>query len=127
LESAVQAKRAVSRDHRNLDAFNLADELVLRVYSKTQSFPQSETFGLRSQLRRAAVSIPTNVVEGCARESEGDLLRFLDIAFASTREVNYLVTLAARLGFMNEKTAEELSAFGGRVAAALAALRKSFR
>ena len=53
-------------------------------------------------------------------------MRFLDIAFASTRELNYLIGLASRLEFMNAKTAEELVNFGGRVAAALAALRKSY-
>ena len=116
----------MSRDHRKLDAFTLADELTLRIYSETRDFPRSEMYGLRSQLRRAAVSIPTNIVEGCARDSEGDLLRFLDIAFASTRELNYLIGLASRLEFMNAKTAEELVNFGGRVAAALAALRKSY-
>lgn len=117
----------MSRDHRNLDAFSLADELTLRIYSETRDFPREERYGLRSQLRRAAVSIPTNIVEGCGRESEGDLMRFLDIAFASVREVNYLLTLASRLGFMNAETAHELGLFGGRVAAALAALRKSYR
>ena len=116
----------MSRDHRKLDAFTLADGLTLRIYAHTKDFPRTELYGLRSQLRRAAVSIPTNIVEGCARDSEGDLLRFLDIAFGSTRELNYLVDLAARLELMDAKTADELIRFGGRVAAALAALRKSY-
>ena len=115
----------MSRDHRKLDAFHLADELTLRIYANTQAFPKEEMYGLRSQLRRAAVSIPTNIVEGCARDSKGDLLRFLDISFASTREVNYLVDLASRLRFIDAQIAADLVQFGGRVAAALAALRKS--
>ena len=117
----------MSRDHRTLHAFTLADQLVLRIYSGTRTFPQTETYGLRAQLRRAAVSIPTNIVEGCARESERELIRFLEIAFASTREVNYLIGLASRLHLMDDSAAGELVLLGGRVAAALAALRKSFR
>ena len=71
------------RDHRNLRAFQLADELVLDVYRATKTFPRDEMFGLTSQLRRAAVSIASNIVEGCARQSQGDFVRFLDTAFAS--------------------------------------------
>ena len=84
------------RDHRRLKAFELADDLVLAIYKLTSSFPKDESFGLTSQLRRAAVSIATNIVEGCARSSEKDLLRFLDIAYGSAREVEYQLSLAHR-------------------------------
>lgn len=115
----------MSRDHRKLDAFTLADELALRVYQGTQEFPHAETYGLRSQIRRAAVSIPTNIVEGCSRESDREFVRFLEVAFGSAREVLYLLDLSGRLGMMDKQRATELILFGGRVAAALAALRKS--
>ncbi|MBU6303722.1 MAG: four helix bundle protein [Verrucomicrobia bacterium] len=63
------------RDHTKLRAFELADDLVLKTYKETAHFPKQEMFGLTSQLRRAAVSIPSNIVEGCSRSSEGGYLR----------------------------------------------------
>jgi four helix bundle protein len=117
----------MARDHRKLDAFKLADELVVLTYRHTVDFPTAERYGLQAQLRRAVVSIPTNIVEGCAREPEGDYLRFLDIAFASTRELNYLIDLARRLGFVDAGAATRVGELGGRTAAALAALRKALR
>ena len=114
------------RDHRKLDAFKLADQLALAVYRITSEFPPSERYGLQSQMRRASVSTPTNIVEGCAREGEGDYLRFLDIAFASSRELVYLTSLATRLSYLAEREAKELHELGERVAGALASLRRSY-
>jgi len=90
------------RDHTKLRAFELADELALLIYKLTNRFPREEVYGLTSQMRRAAVSIPSNIVEGCARESQSEYLRFLEIAFGSLRELHYQYGLAKRLGFMRE-------------------------
>ena len=73
------------RDHTKLRAFELADELVLKIYQATKDFPKEETYGLTSQMRRAVVSVPSNIVEGCARASQGEYVRFLEIAFVSLR------------------------------------------
>jgi four helix bundle protein len=96
------------RDHTKLRAFEVADELTLAVYQRTVAFPREEQFGLTSQMRREAVSIGSNIVEGCARESQADYLRFLDIAYASARELQYQISIAQRLNYLNPAHAEEL-------------------
>ena len=88
------------RDHTKLTAFNLADQLTLTIYRITQTFPREEMFGLVSQMRRAAVSIASNIVEGCARESQAEYVQFLNIAYGSSRELEYQVSLACRLGYI---------------------------
>ena len=87
------------RDHTKLRAFELADNLVLLVYQLTSSFPSNEQFGLTSQVRRAAISIPSNIVEGCARSSQSDYARFVEIAYSSAREVEYQIHLPTGLVF----------------------------
>ena len=91
------------RDYRKLRAFELADELVLLVYAVTRSFPEDERFGLTSQLRRASISIPSNIVEGCSRDSQADFARFVEIAFGSAREVEYQLSVAFRPGYVDRQ------------------------
>ena len=98
------------RDHKKLRAFELADDLVLAVYEATKVFPRQEQFGLTSQLRRAAVSMASDIVEGCARNSEADYVHFLDMAYGSAREVQYQISLAYRLGYLQTGSVEELNA-----------------
>ena len=93
------------RDHTKLRAFEMADEVAVLVYQVTAGFPREEMYGLTSQMRRAAVSVPSNIVEGCARDSQADYLRFLAMAFGSLRELHYQTGLSKRLGFLRSKDA----------------------
>ena len=115
------------RDHRKLRAFELADKLVLSIYSSSKTFPKEEQFGLTAQIRRAAVSIASNIVEGCARRSPADYMRFLDMALGSAREVEYQLTIAKRLGYMKEDAAREVMQQADETARVLAGLLRSLR
>ena len=77
------------RDHTKLKAFQLADELALQTCILTRTFPREELFCLTSQMRRAAISAASNIVEGCARHTEADYVHFLDVAYGSARELQY--------------------------------------
>lgn len=90
------------RDHTKLRAFVLADEVALLSYHITKDFPKEEVYGLTSQMRRAAVSVPSNIVEGCARETQAEYRNFLNIAFASLRELHYQFSLTKRLGYIQQ-------------------------
>ena len=90
----------MARDHRKLRVFHLAHELTLAIYKDTRNFPREEWFGLRQQLRRAAVSVPANLVEGSARRGGGEYCHFINIARGSAAEVFYLVGLARELGYL---------------------------
>ena len=107
------------RDHRKLKAFELADKLALLVYRETRSFPKEEIYGLTSQMRRAAVSTSSNIVEGCARNTEKDYIHFLDTAYGSAKEVEYQASIARRLGFLRANKLEEDAAEVARVLNAL--------
>jgi len=91
----------MSRDKSKLAAFNLADELACAVYQETRALRRDDE-DVRRQMRRAAVSVPANIAEGCGRRSKGDYARFLDIALGSASEVDYLLDLCRRLNLLTE-------------------------
>jgi four helix bundle protein len=89
------------RGFAGLEVWQLARELVVGIYGISAAFPTSEQYGLTSQVRRAAVSVPCNIAEGWGRNSDGDFARFLRIARGSLNEVEALLILAGDLGFMD--------------------------
>ena len=98
------------RDHTKLTAFEKADDLAVATFLATRNFPTQERYGLVVQMRRAAVSTASNIVEGCARPSQADYLRFLDVAYGSARELQYQIGLAAKLGYLETNSADRLKA-----------------
>ena len=96
------------KKHTTLRAFQLADELAIHIYRISLNFPKEEMIGLTSQMRRCAVSVPSNIVEGSARESHSEYLRFLEIAFGSLRELHYQYGLAVKLGYISEYKTDNL-------------------
>lgn len=113
------------RDHKKLRAFELVDQLAVAVYRHAAEFPRDEVFGLTSRTRRAAVSVVSNIVEGCARNSQSDYFRFLDMAYGSVRELEYQVSLAERLRYF--KDAAPLSSLASETGKVLNGLIRSLR
>jgi len=115
------------RDHTKLRAFKLADGLVLEVYKLTKSFPREEQFGLTSQMRRAALSVASNIVEGCARRTAVEYARFLDMAYGSCRELGYQLSVAYRLGYIRADKHNPLHNLCEETSKVLNGLRLSIR
>ena len=115
------------RDHTKLRAFELADEIALMTYAITRNFPKEEMFGLIAQMRKAAVSVPSNIVEGCTRSSQSEYVRFLGIAFGSLRELTYQANLSYRLDYIENriysKYEQKLSETGKVLSALIRSLR----
>jgi four helix bundle protein len=97
------------QDYRKLRVWAKAHHLALATYRATGDFPAEERYGLTSQLRRACVSIPSNIAEGCGRDSDGDFVRFLRIAQGSANEVEYQLFLASELSYLDSVTHRELA------------------
>jgi four helix bundle protein len=112
-------------DHPRLETFGLADELALAVYSSTSTFPPHETSDLVTRMRSSAVSVATDIVARAGTSSESEDRRLFDSAFASIRELSYLIGLAHRLGYLTTAQTRSLRALQGRTAWALVSLMRS--
>ena len=91
------------RDFKKYDIWKLSHLFTLKIYDLTKSYPKDEIYGLISQIRRASSSIPTNISEGCGRDSDAEFNRFLTIALGSASEVEYLIILSKDLNYIDEK------------------------
>ena len=94
------------RSYRELKVWQKGIELVKMVYRLTQSFPRSETFGLASQMQRAAISIPSNIAEGQGRQHTGEFRQFLHIAIGSAAELDTQLVVALELGYVTAENAQ---------------------
>jgi four helix bundle protein len=115
------------QDFRNLDVWQKAHRLVLDVYQLMVDMPKEEAYGLTSQMRRAAVSVPTNIAEGCGRSTDSDFARFLAIALGSVNELEYLLLLAADLNLLDKNATERASSQAAEVGKMLNALGRTLR
>ncbi len=117
------------KDFKDLKVWAKSHEVALAVYKSTARFPKEELYGLTSQIRRAAASIPANIAEGCGRRSDGELSRFLQISRGSASELEYHLLLACDLGLLPASDFKALEARVVEIQRMLtsftAALRKS--
>jgi four helix bundle protein len=97
------------RDFRKLDVWEKSHQLTLHIYAVTNSFAREEQYGLTSQIRRAATSIPSNIAEGCGRDGDAELARFLRIALGSASELEYQLLLAKDLAYLSDSSHDELT------------------
>ena len=93
--------------HKDMEVWKKSMELVAQVYSITKAYPKEELFSLTSQMRRAAISIPSNIAEGCARASDKESIRFLDIALGSLAELDTQILISKELGYLNDNSFDE--------------------
>jgi four helix bundle protein len=96
------------RDFKKINVWEKSQKLAVKIYQVTKSFPKEELYGITSQIRRAAISIPTNIAEGCGKNSEKEFSRYLSIAQGSASEVHSLLLLAKDLGYQKEEENQQL-------------------
>jgi len=115
------------RSYRDLKVWQLGMDLVHRVYDVTREFPKTEIFGLTSQIRRAAVSVPSNVAEGHARGGTREFLHFLTISLGSLAELETQLVIAHRLEYVDNEAADHVLHMCDQVGRMLRALQKSLK
>jgi four helix bundle protein len=120
-------RRNQVRDFHSLIVWQKAHALTLTVYKLTKRFPDDERFGLTSQLRRCAASVPANLAEGCGRGGEQEFARFVQIAMGSASETEYHLLLAKELGYLSEEDFASTTSAVQEIKRMLASLRRSAR
>lgn len=96
------------RTHKDLDLWKQSMDLVTKIYKTTQFFPKEEMYGLSSQMRRAAVSIPSNIAEGAARKYGKEFVQFLHVALGSASELETQILISERLGYLDGQNSQEI-------------------
>lgn len=91
------------KGYKKLIVWQKADDLAYKIYIAAKSFPEDELYGITSQLRRAALSVPTNLVEGSGRQGKNELRQFANIALGSLAEATYLLDFSLKLGYLKQK------------------------
>jgi four helix bundle protein len=97
------------KDYRKIPAWQRSHALAVEIYRLTKLFPKDETFGLTSQMRRAASSIPANIAEGAGRDGDPELRRFMTISLGSASELDYFSLLSSELGYLDQTNAKALA------------------
>ena len=115
----------LGKSYRDLRVWKTAMSLVLEVYRITESFPQTERFGLTSQLRRAAVSVPSNIAEGHARSTRGEYKNSLSTARGSVAEVEVQLTLAQELGYLEARNSTDALAYCDSISRMITNLKRA--
>lgn len=117
----------VKRSHKDLDVWKEGVALAAHIYEMTEDFPKSEIYGLTSQMRRAAVSIPSNIAEGAARLSHKEFLQFLSIASGSLSELDTQLDIALSIGYLTRGKRSDIDGAVESVASKLAGLARSVK
>ena len=115
------------RNFRELNVWEKSHQLTLALYKSTSEFPQSEKFGLTSQIRRSAASIPANIAEGCVYDSDAQFARFLQNALGSASELEYHLLLAKDLAYLSDDKYENLNQDTTEIKRMLTAFLKKLR
>ena len=116
----------MEKGYKKLIVWQKSDELAYQVFLETKGFPKEETYGITSQLRRAAFSIPTNIVEGTGRQGKNELRQFINIALGSLAETEYILDFCRRLSYLNKEQYEKLESLRKEVGGLLWNFYKSF-
>jgi four helix bundle protein len=114
------------KGYKKLDVWCKADQLAYQVYLATLKFPRNEAFGITSQLRRAALSVPTNLVEASGRQNRNETRQFANIALGSLAETEYLLEFCQRLNYLSKEEYEHLERLRSHLGAGLWKFYKSF-
>jgi four helix bundle protein len=114
-------------DYKKLEVWQKAHQLVLKIYKLTLHFPKEELYGLTSQIRRAAISVPANIAEGTGKGSNSELVRYLRIAMGSAKEVEYYLLLGRDLGFIEIPMYQEIEQEAVRIIRMLTGLIRSLK